>query len=146
MAHDEVPSALKGAFKAIHDHTSRLLEAHGVHFGQHYLLMELWREDGRTVGGLTERLGVEGPTVVRTVQRMETAGLVRREADPGDRRRVLVYLTPRGRDLEAVVPQLLRDVAQRAVKGFTEDEVDALLRMLATIRANLSHPTAPQRP
>lgn len=136
--HDQVPYAVKGAFKAIHGYTSRVLEAHGVHFGQHYLLMELFREDGQTVGGLTERLGVEGPTVVRTVQRMEATGLVRRQPDAADRRRVLVYLTPRGRELEAVVPGLLADVARQAVAGMSAAEVDALLHALATMRSNLA--------
>jgi DNA-binding MarR family transcriptional regulator len=136
--HEQVPFAVKGAFKAIHGYTSRVLEAHGVHFGQHYLLMELYREDGQTVGGLTERLGVEGPTVVKTVQRMEATGLVRRQADPADRRRVLVYLTPQGRELEAVVPDLLADVARQAVAGMSPAEVAALLRALSAIRANLA--------
>lgn len=129
---------LKGAFRAMYERTSRMLERHGLHFGQHYLLLELFREDGQTVGGLTERLGVEGPTVVRTVRRMEAAGFLRREPDPDDRRRVLVYLTERGRALEHVLPEELAEIDRAAVAGMSQPEVDALLDTLTRIRSNLS--------
>ncbi|MGP4109383.1 MarR family winged helix-turn-helix transcriptional regulator [Streptomyces sp. 4N509B] len=136
----QVTHAVKSAFKAVYASTSRMLEEHGLHFGQHYLLLELWREDGQTVGGLTERLGVEGPTVVRTVRRMQSAGFVRREPDPADRRRVLVFLTERGRELEAVVPAGLESVARQAVAGLTTAEVDALLHTLTRVSSNLTSP------
>ena len=50
-----------------------------------------------TSGGLTKRM-----------DRLETLGLIRRHADPGDRRATLLRLTPAGVDLiDQVIPSLL---------------------------------------
>ena len=47
-----------------------------------------------TPGWLRTRLGLESATVTALVDRMETAGHVRRERDTADRRRVLISVTP----------------------------------------------------
>ena len=49
-----------------------------------------------TLGKLAEAERVRPPTMTRTVQGLEAAGLVRREQDPGDRRIVNVHATRRG--------------------------------------------------
>lgn len=45
---------------------------------------------------LARRAKVEAQTMSRTVDRLERRGLVRREADPGDRRRMIVTRTGEG--------------------------------------------------
>lgn len=129
--------SLFGAFKAIRNQLSRELEVHGVHGGQEYMLEQLWREDGLSVGELAERIGIEVPTVVRTVKRMEAAGLLQRRPDPGDRRRALIVLTDRGRELERVVPDLLAELDRRATATLSEDERAELLRMLDEVWTNV---------
>jgi DNA-binding MarR family transcriptional regulator len=129
--------AVAKAFKAINAELGRRLEPHGVHPGQDYMLDELWHEDGVPVGVLASRIGIEVPTAVRTVTRMEAAGLVRREADPADRRRAIVRLTDQGRELERVVPRILADVTEQATAGMSDSEREQLLRLLRGLRANL---------
>jgi MarR family transcriptional regulator, organic hydroperoxide resistance regulator len=129
--------ALAKAFKSVNAELARRLEPHGVHPGQDYLLDELWHEDGQTVGALAARIGVEVPTAVRTVSRMEAAGLLRREPDPADGRRVLVRLTARGKELERIVPPILAEVTERAAAGMSEAEREQLLRLLRDLRENL---------
>jgi MarR family transcriptional regulator, organic hydroperoxide resistance regulator len=136
--------AVAKAFKGINAELSRRLEPHGVHPGQDYLLDELWHEDAQTVGALAARIGVEVPTAVRTVSRMEAAGLLRREPDPADGRRVLVRLTARGRELEQIVPPILAEVTERATAGMSEPERAQLLRLLRDLRKNLEPATAAQ--
>jgi len=45
---------------------------------------------------LARRLGVDGATLVTTLDRLAAAGLVRRDAEPGDRRVKRIVLTPQG--------------------------------------------------
>jgi DNA-binding MarR family transcriptional regulator len=71
---------------------------------------------------LAGRIGIEVPTLVRTLTRMEAAGLLRRESDPADGRRAIVRLTDRGRELEEVVPGILADVTAQATAGMSEAE------------------------
>jgi len=49
-----------------------------------------------TLGNLAEAERVRPPTMTRTVQGLEAAGLVRREQDAGDRRIVNIHATRRG--------------------------------------------------
>jgi DNA-binding MarR family transcriptional regulator len=49
------------------------------------------------MGALAETLGVTVATSSRTVDALESAGLVRRESDPADARAVRVVATPRGK-------------------------------------------------
>jgi DNA-binding MarR family transcriptional regulator len=55
--------------------------------------------DGRPVEVLAEALRVTHSRAVRIVDRLEAAGLARREPDQSDGRRVLVRLQPAGRQL-----------------------------------------------
>ncbi len=56
-----------------------------------------------TIGELAERLQIRPHSAVELVDRMELQGLVRREHEAGDRRRVQVILTGKG---EAVLESL----------------------------------------
>jgi DNA-binding MarR family transcriptional regulator len=55
--------------------------------------------DGRSVDVLAETMRVSHSRAVRIVDRLEAAGLARRESDPSDGRRALVWLEPAGREL-----------------------------------------------
>jgi DNA-binding MarR family transcriptional regulator len=50
-----------------------------------------------SLGRLAEAECVRPPTMTRTVQGLEAAGLVRRQADPSDRRAVLLSATAKGK-------------------------------------------------
>ena len=113
------------------------LSEHGVRVGQHFVLEQLWREDGLTPGELAKRIGVETPTVTRAVQRMEAADLAKREPDPEDARLVRVRLTERGKELEGVVPGIMGRVWDGALEGFSEEEKAQLRQLMERVRSNL---------
>jgi DNA-binding MarR family transcriptional regulator len=76
-----------------------MLDEIGITYPQYLVLHTLWEEDGRTVGGVAERLALESSTVTPLVKRLEAAGFVTRARDTGDERRVAVRLTERGKAL-----------------------------------------------
>ena len=53
----------------------------------------------RTPSGLTAYLGMTKGTVSQTLNALERKGLIRKRADPADRRQIRVDLTPKGRRL-----------------------------------------------
>jgi DNA-binding MarR family transcriptional regulator len=111
----------------------RLLE-HGVYAGQQTILGCLWEQDGLTPGQLARRLGLETPTVTRTVQRMSAAGLVTRCGDDTDRRLVRVYLTPKGRSLRRIIPRILNQVRSEVFSDLTIRDQATLAQLLARVR------------
>lgn len=125
------------AARLARDRTDKALAAHGVRAGQQFTLRALWDEDGLTPGELARRIGVEKPTIVRSLARMEAAGLVERRPDPVDGRLVRVWLTDRGRALHEIVPALEDEIVERALDGFTGDERRQFAGYLRRLLANL---------
>ena len=67
-----------------------------------------------TLGELAERLSCVRSNITQLVDRLEADGLVKRMADPADRRSVRAELTPLGREKHATGSELL-DKAQREI-------------------------------
>src|SRR5437762_13988061 len=95
------------------------LKACGVAPGQFAPLVMLFEQDGLTQAELCRRINVEQPTMANTLDRMERDGLVRREPDPGDKRRATVHLTPRALAMRTAIMDRAREVASQAVHKFT---------------------------
>ena len=78
------------------------------------------------VGELVRVFGLKQSTLTSLLNRLEHAGLVRRELNPADRRSLLIHLTGRGRELTTRLNRLLEKLEEdlrgrlrRAeVKGF----------------------------
>ena len=78
-----------------------LLKALGISYPQYLVLMILWEKDRQPVNDIAKRLLLETNTVTPLLQRMEKEGLVSRQQDPVDSRKVIVSLTDKGREMEA---------------------------------------------
>jgi len=124
--------------RAHRTYAASLLSQVGLHPGQEALLMELWREDGRTQANLAESLGVEPPTVTKMLQRMEAADLVSRRPDTSDRRAIRVHLTPKGRRLRGRVEKLWVELEAETVAGLSDRQLATLRNLLNAMEANLT--------
>ena len=138
--HEAAPSlvhVMAAASRALKGSMQVVLERHGVHAGQNFILERLWERDGQTPGEIAEAIGVEGPTVVRALQRMAAAGLVVRKKHPTDGRQIAIHLTPAGARLRARIPRELEQVERRAFAKFSSAERTELLELLERLSANL---------
>jgi MarR family transcriptional regulator, organic hydroperoxide resistance regulator len=87
----------------------------------------------RTVSELGAAVGSKPATLTGILDRLERRGLITRGARPGDRRAVLVQLTPDGERAAAQVRQALRTLEKRALAGLSKDDLAgarAVLRAL----------------
>ncbi len=130
--------AFRRAKHALAQASTSVFARHGVYEGQQFVLRRLWREDGLTPSQLARQLGLSTPTVTRAATRMESAGLLRREPHPGDRRLVRLWLTPRARELEGVIGPEMQALTEQTLAGFSAAERAALIAALRRIHANLS--------
>jgi len=104
---------------------------------QWVVLQELDREDRQTQQAIAEAVYKDPPTLTRIIDRLGEKGLIRREADPEDRRRFRIGLTDAGRKkIEAVEPLLMR-FRQKAWSGLEEQEVHQLITSLNKVFENL---------
>lgn len=79
------------------------LEPLGLTFPQYLVMLELYTGTPRYVGDLGNSLGMDTGTITPLLKRMETCGMITRERDPDDERRVLINLTPAGESIREEV-------------------------------------------
>ncbi len=83
--------------------------------------------------GLSESMQTRNSTVTGIIDRMETAGLVRRIRSETDRRVVMIRLTPHGRSLARTVPIEPMQAFRRALETLTPTEQKTLLKILSKL-------------
>ncbi|NUU78412.1 MarR family winged helix-turn-helix transcriptional regulator [Paenibacillus xylanilyticus] len=105
--------------------------------GQPPLLFQLDREDGQTQKSLAEQLRRAPATVTVMLKRMETAGYVRREADPNDLRSLRVYLTDQGRAALKDLREAFQALELQAQEGFTPEETQLMSALAQRMIQNL---------
>lgn len=87
---------------------------------------------------LAERLGIEQPTLVRTLNLLVAQGLIERRSCDQDQRIKRLYLTDEGRALIARI-HLRRTQCQDAIlEGIPADELDVVRHALEQMQRNLN--------
>lgn len=124
--------SLYAASMAVNRTYKPLLDRLGITYPQYLVLLALWEEDGRTVGAIATRLGLESSTVTPLVKRLEGAGLVGRRRDPADERQVRVGLTRRGAALREECGCLAEALIERS--GIPGQRLEALNRDVQALR------------
>jgi len=90
------------------------------------------------VGEVGARMHITSGTVTSVLDTLERNGLVRRLADAGDRRRVLVDITPAASNvLDRMLPEV-QQVASAAMGGLDDDALVTLLGTLAALDAAIA--------
>jgi DNA-binding MarR family transcriptional regulator len=143
---DEARLALEDSLgyqvRLTHRSIQRLLQAkiapHGVKLGMWYFLRVLWDKDGLTQRELSRRIGTKEPTTLHAIAMMERSGLVSRRRNPTDRRKMNVFLTRKGSQLEAKLVPLAIEVVDTALAGFSPKDARQVLRFLKAMQANLN--------
>ncbi|WP_305822531.1 MarR family winged helix-turn-helix transcriptional regulator [Massilia brevitalea] len=86
---------------------------------------------------LADLLGIEGPSVVSMLDRLERDGLVRREPSPLDRRVKLAHLTDDGRALYAKVRKEADAFRSAMLDGLDPATLTAAAELLEGLRARI---------
>ena len=117
VPNDRLAHLVKDATRALVRALQMRLAEHGVSFGHWTFLRILWEGDGLTQRELSEQAGVMEPTTFSALKAMERLGYIRRRRRDGDRKKVYVLLTPKGRALRDRLVPLAEDVNRIAVRG-----------------------------
>jgi homoprotocatechuate degradation regulator HpaR len=85
--------------------------------------------------GLAEVSLLRAPSVTRILKELEDRGLLVREADPNDRRRSLVALTPQGRDFVKAMSRSMMHVLRQYSTRFGVERLERLADELRALSA-----------
>ena len=119
-----------------------MLDSLGLTYPQYLVMLVLWELDGPSVSNLGERLNLDSGTLTPLLKRMETAGWLVRQRSNEDERRVHVWLSPTGKQLQAQAAFIPGCVV--AQSGLPLGDLGALNRQIKTLRDSI-YPPAPSR-
>jgi DNA-binding MarR family transcriptional regulator len=97
-------------------------------------LRTLARHETMRLSELSDRLQIAPRTATEVVDALQAGGLVRRRADPADRRAVLVEVTERGADMLAEIRAARGTEAGRIFGRLGPDDRAELARILGQLR------------
>lgn len=135
---DRLAHLVKDATRALVRALQMRLAEHRVSFGHWTFLRILWEGDGLTQRELSDQAGVMEPTTFAALKAMERLGYIARRQHGDDRKKVYVYLTPKGRRLKRELVPLAEEVNTTAVRGTRKADIAATRGVLLAIIENLA--------
>lgn len=116
------------------------LELHekvGITVGQWKVIVMLIIQNGLTQKEIAEKLGLEGPTLIPIIDKMEEEGLVIRKVDSSDRRNNRIYYTKKVEALWDRTMECTSKVRRTALKDIAEVDINTMRTVLDKIWCNL---------
>lgn len=101
------------------------------------VLVHLTQQSEISVRDMFDRVDMDRARVTRTVQRLQSRGLVDKRRHPEDRRLLQLALTVKGRQMAAALSKVADAFARRASRGLDEQEQKTLLRLIDRLEDNL---------
>jgi len=114
----------------------RRLEVGDLTYAQWAPLYLIQRLEHPTLATLARELRTDPGAMTRTLDRLEAKGLCRRERSTEDRRVVHLSLTPEGEAATSPVPQLLCEISNELLTGFSHDEWQTFMTLLRRVAGN----------
>ena len=105
--------------------------------GQARALRTLLEEGTMTQKQLADLCMRDVATMSRNIDRLEKAGLLKRENNPGCRRSYLICLTEEGKEKAKQVQKIFRELDERIWGDIPEKEMEQLYETLLRIERNL---------
>lgn len=128
--------------RAYRRHANRVLERLGLSDAMAWPLLIARQRDGLRQTELAQALRVEGPSLARTLDRLEASGLIERREDPQDRRAKTLHLSAAGERLCDDIEQAVTELARTAFGAVNEADLDACLRVFAQVEEALARQPA----
>jgi DNA-binding MarR family transcriptional regulator len=108
------------------------LENLGITYPQYLVLMVLWETDGITVNEISAKLILNTNTLTPLLKRMESMGIVTRNRSDHDERKVVISLTPKGKEMRVNAS----GIPQELINGLQNSSLS--VNQLVELRDNLN--------
>ena len=102
----------------------------GLHSGQVFVMMELWKKDGQRQVDLAEKLNLAPPTVNKILGGLLEADFVKRAKYEDDARSTRIFLTEKGEEVKEALEEKWADLEIQTTEGMTQTEALILKQLL----------------
>ena len=90
-------------------------------------------KDGMTQKEIANRIGIEAPTIVPMIDKLEEQGILIRRPDHNDRRNNLIFLTDKSEAKWELIIKCALDLEKASLQGLSEEELEITKRTLRKI-------------
>ena len=132
----EVAVSILRTAAIIERHFAQVVANSGITIQQYNVLRILRGADDEGLPTLVirDRMIHAAPGITRLLDKLETAGLARRERCSPDRRQVFCYITSSGLEVLNQLEAAMKEADELAVGTLSEDEQRQLLKLLEGVR------------
>lgn len=109
----------------------------GITTPQYHVMARLWQGDGILTSVLAKDICVAGSTMTGVLDRLVAKGFIRRGTAANDRRVVEIWLTEEGRAMQEPLMQIINEINQTALEGFSKQQKQLFLQTLDQVGDNL---------
>jgi DNA-binding MarR family transcriptional regulator len=135
--HDSLFLALRQAYRLGGREYRDHIKQYGLTPRQATALLAIRRHPGEGISSLSEATRADLATCSVLVAKLEALGLVRREPDPGDRRRTRLFLTSEADEVTRALFRARR-AADARIEAAIGDDAPQLRALLARLAARLA--------
>lgn len=121
---------------------TRLLVKYGIdefNGPQGRILYVLWNSNSISIQELAQQSGLANATLTSMLDRMEQKNLLRRTADPGDRRKIRILLTEQAFGLREKYEAVTAAMTGITYQGFSEEEIKQLESYMERVLRNVQN-------
>lgn len=115
------------SLNSINKKTSRLCSEYGLTVPQFGVLEALYHKGALSIGEVQEKTLITSGTLPVIVRNLEKEGLVEKERDREDKRKYILEISNKGRELMDIVYPKNRDIIISSMEVWTDIEKDNLL-------------------
>jgi DNA-binding MarR family transcriptional regulator len=126
IAISEIMQSLRRIFKAIHDYSFEVSDKFGITGPQLWALNTISKNEGLSLGELSEKMYLRPSTITGLVDRLEKRGYVVRDRDQRDRRVVKILLTPNGKALVKRAPNPIQGKMIYGLRSLNRGELRSI--------------------
>ncbi len=95
-------------------------------------------KDGMTQKEIANRIGIEAPTIVPIIDKLEEQGIVIRRPDQNDRRNNLIFLTDKSETKWELIIECALELEKASRQGVSDEELEITKRTLRKIAQNVA--------
>ena len=118
---------------------TQALKSHqaGLSVDQWVVLKQISENNGSSQVEIGSSTVKDAPTTTRIIDQLVGKNLVSKQLDPEDRRRYMVFVTEKGRQLIARLLPVVQEYRQVPLQGFSATEQKQLISLLQRMLKNL---------
>jgi MarR family transcriptional regulator for hemolysin len=110
----------------------------GINLVQSKVIFALNMQSGPTQRELADKIGVESPTLVPIIDKMEQDGYVKRKLDSKDRRIKRIYSTAKADSMWDSMMECAAQIRKTAIQDISEPEIKSALGVVKKMTENLA--------